>query len=74
MWLHCKSADCSLVFPLKSDSAFSLKRNRISARTAAAASKFLTCFLLAMCALSLPPSDGENMGMMLVLTVLTIII
>ena len=65
---------CSLVFPLKSDSAFSLKRNRSSARTAAAASKFLTCFLLAVFVLSLLHSDGDNMRMMLFLTFLTILI
>lgn len=65
---------CSLVFPLRSDSAFSLKRNWSSARTAAAASKFLICFLLAVCVLSLLHSDGDNMGMMLFLTFLTILI
>lgn len=64
----------SLVFSLKTDNAFSLKRNQHSARTVAAASKFLTCFLLAVCGLSFLHSGEGNIGMMLFLYFLTIFI
>lgn len=64
----------SLVFSLKTDNAFSLKRNQRSVRTVAAASKFLACFLLAVCGLSFLHSGEGNIGMMLFLYFLTIFI